>query len=66
MIRTQRELRRAFWKAHPNLPPHRIRDYSGRGLMHCTDTRVAFVDWLDSLKRNGEVSPELAQRATLD
>jgi hypothetical protein len=66
MIRTQRELRRAFWEAHPNLPRRRIRAYSGHGLMHCTDTRVAFVDWLDSLERNREVSPELAQRATLD
>lgn len=33
--------------------------------MHCTDTRVAFCDFLDSLARNGEVSEALAQRATL-
>lgn len=64
-ITSQRDLRRAFWEAHPNLPRRRIRNYAGTGLMYPTDTRVAFVDWLDSMERSGEISAELANRATL-
>lgn len=66
MITTQRELRRAFWRQHPTLPRRRLKNYLGTGLMHCTETRSAFVDWLDALAKNGEVSYELALRVTLD
>ena len=62
---TQAEIRRAFWETFPNLPRRKIKDYAGAGKMYCTDTRCAFVDWLDSLSRNGEISPALADRATL-
>lgn len=64
-ITNQRELRRVFWAQHPNLPRRRIRNYSGNGTMYQTDTRVAFVEWLDAMQRAGEVSQALAQRATL-
>jgi len=64
---TQRELRRAFWQEHPTLQRRRIPDYSGNGMMHVTDTRVAWCDWLDALSKDrGGISQELAQRATLD
>ena len=62
---TQRQLRAAFWAANPGLSRRRIRNYGGTGLMFTTDTRVAFVEWLDATCRNGECSAELAQRATL-
>lgn len=62
----QRALRAAFWAAHPNLPRRRIRDYSGRGLMYPTDTRVTWVDWLDAMQRMGWISADLADRATLE
>jgi hypothetical protein len=67
-IATQRALRAAFWRDHkgvPGITPRRITNYSGNGKMHNTDTRCAFVDWLDAMSRNGQVSDELAQRATL-
>lgn len=64
-ITTQAALRRAFWEAHPDLPRRRIRNYAGNGLMYPTDTRVAFVDYIDALERNRDISPELARRATL-
>ncbi len=64
-ITNQRALRAAFWAAHPQLPRRRIRDYSGKGLMYPTDTRVTFVDWIDRLQRDGVVSSDLADRATL-
>lgn len=66
-ITTQRELRREFWETFPTLKATRKFTYVGiRGVWYWpTDTRVAFVNWLDGLARDGEVSEALAQRATL-
>jgi hypothetical protein len=63
---TQRAVRAAFWRAHPDLPRRKIPNYSGNGTMHCTDVRCAFTDFIDNLSRNGEISEDLAQRITLD
>jgi hypothetical protein len=65
-ITTQRQLRREFWQTFPNLPRRKIPNYSGNGTMHRTDTRCAWCDWIDALAKNGDISPELADRATLD
>jgi hypothetical protein len=62
---TQKQLRAAFWEQFPQLSRKRITDYSGRGKMYCTNTRCAWVDWLDCLSKSGEISQELAERATL-
>lgn len=64
-ITTQKELRREFWRTFPTLPKKRIKDYSGEGLMYTTDTRCAFVDWVDMLSKDGTISQELAERAEL-
>ena len=65
MITNQKDLRRAFWQAHPQYSPRKMsRAY--RGYYHTTDTRVAWVDWIDSLSRDGQISEALASRATLD
>lgn len=61
----QKQIRAAFWDTYPDLPRRRIRDYSGKGLMYQTDTRCAFVDFVDSLQRNGDISAALADRVTL-
>ena len=65
---TQRELRAAFKELAKelDLPLDRIPAYSGEGKMCPADTRVAWSDWVDMLCKNGEISPELADRATLD
>ena len=60
-ITTQRDLRRAFREAFPALSYKRYRDGS-----YPTDTRVTWVDWIDSLARDGAISESLAQRATLE
>lgn len=65
-ITTQRELRKAFWRNHPNAQRRKITDYSGNGKMHVTDTRCAWTDYLDALSKDGIISQELASRATLD
>lgn len=62
---TQKEVRRAFWESHPEADRRKITDYSGRGKMYKTDTRVAFGDYLDGLRRDNQISESLANRATL-
>lgn len=54
-----------FWAENPRLPRRKIRDYSGRGTMYPTDTRVAFSDYVDMLHRDGLISDEVAQNVTL-
>jgi hypothetical protein len=66
MITNQRDLRRSFWEAHPGLSRRKITNYAGTGKMHVTDTRVAFVDYVDYLSKDNMISEELADRATLD
>jgi len=63
---TAREVRAAFWKAHPECRRKRIRDHAGTGLMYPADTRCAFVDFVDHLARAGEISESVAARVTLD
>lgn len=65
-ITTQRELRRAFWRDHPNADRKKIRNYSDNGTMYRTDTRCAWTDYINALSQSGIISQELAQRATLD
>lgn len=65
---TQRQVRTAFWQAHKGIAgitPRRITNYAGTGKMHNTDTRCAFVDFVDALSKNGDISAELADRVTL-
>lgn len=67
---TQKQIRAAFWSAHPALIRRRHRyawsasDKSGE-LVHHVDARMSFVDYIDQLARNGIISNELAQRVTL-
>jgi hypothetical protein len=66
IITTQKALRTAFWQAHPDLPKRKIMNYAGTDKMYPTDTRVAWVDFVDAMERDGDISQALAQRATLD
>ena len=67
---TQKEIRAAFWQAHPNADRKRHRyswnrDDKTAPLVYCIDTRFAFVDFLDHLHRTGQITEALANRATL-
>lgn len=64
-ITTQPKLRKAFWEAHPNLSRMRVKDFAGRGTMYTTDTRVAWITFVDAMSKDGQISPDLAARATL-
>jgi len=66
MITTQRELRRVFWlnfQHTPGISKKKIPDYSGAGTMYNTNTRCAFVDWVDAMYRNSRISARLASSA---
>lgn len=72
MMTTQKQVRDAFWAAVDrgdykglDVTRRKITNYSGEGKMHNTDTRVAFVDFVDRSCRDGEISSELASRVTL-
>ena len=65
---TQKQIRAAFWQDHAGIPginKRKIRNYSGNGTMHNTDTRCAFADYVDMLSRDGTISEALAARVTL-
>ena len=61
-ITNQKDLRRAFWEESA-LQRRKI----GRGADrdYPTDTRVAFVDYVDGMQKSGQISEDLAQRVTL-
>ena len=59
---TQTQLRDAFWEAHPQYTRRgrRVRqnDYNAT-------IRTAFVDWIDFLQKDGQISEHLASRVIL-
>jgi hypothetical protein len=72
MMTTQKQVRTAFWKAWRDghfgtlhVTPRKIPNYSGNGRMHNTDTRCAFVDWLDFQQKDDQLAEGLASRVTL-
>lgn len=62
-MNTVKEIRVAFWEAHEQFKSHFRKSYSQND--YNTDIRTSFVDFVDSLERNGEISNKLAKRATL-
>jgi hypothetical protein len=69
-MKTQKEVRAAFWATFPNLSKKRHR-YSWNQndktaeLVYSVDTRCTFVDFVDQLQSNGQISEALANRVTL-
>lgn len=67
-ITTQAELRREFWQTHAHLPRRYRSPIDPRPSpqnQQPADTRCAFVDYVDSLQKGGDISEQLADRATL-
>lgn len=63
----QKQIRAAFWDAYPHLA-EQARE---AGILtkpqnfHCATVRCLFVDFVDSLHRDGSISDALAERVTL-
>jgi hypothetical protein len=60
-ITSQKDLRRAFWEANPDLQ----RKAGWTQNDYPTDIRVAWCDYVFALAHDGLISEALAQRATL-
>lgn len=65
---TQKQVRQAFWQAHPSADRRKITSSDGLGMgkMYKTDTRVAFCDFVEYLRSDGLISEALAYRVTLE
>ena len=63
MIKTLTALRAQFWQDHPQFV-HQWRSRK-RQNEYPTDTRCAWVDYVDMLARAGTITERLAQEATL-
>jgi len=67
MITTQKQIRAQFWLDHPSFD-HQAREAGIRSKHQneqCATVRCAFVDYVDMLRRDGQISEALADRATL-
>lgn len=63
MITNQKDLRDEFWNQNEQWADAR-RSRKTHNDYNCT-IRCAFVDFVDSMARNGQISEKLAFRATL-
>ena len=61
MMTTQKQIRAAFWQAHPHYI--QIRGFTQNE--YNASIRCAFVDYVDFLQKSGEISEALAYRVTL-
>jgi hypothetical protein len=63
MLTTQKQVRAAFWQL---MPSGVYRQYHGKPQNDCPAAiRTAFVDYVDGLVRNGQISEALAAKVTL-
>lgn len=60
-ITNQVDLRAAFWDAHPQFTR---KGRQSQNKYPC-DVRVSFVDFVENMKRDGQISEALGRRATL-
>ena len=66
MLTTQGQVRRSFWDCtqYDEVEEKRLKR-AREGKDYRTDVRCAFVDYVDMLRRDGEISEALAHRVTL-
>lgn len=62
-LTNQRDIRRAFWTEHPQASRRKVQ--MGAERVYVTDTRCAFVEWLDAMTRAGTIPASIADRVTL-
>lgn len=56
-----KDLRDAFWSAHPNL----TRKGNQKQNDYPADTRMAWCDYVEHMRRDGQINEALARGATL-
>jgi hypothetical protein len=62
-MKTITAIRNAFWDVHTEFKSEFRKTY--RQDQYRTDIRCAFVDYVDHLQKNGDISEKLANRVTL-
>lgn len=62
-MKTQKEIRNAFWGSFPEFAKERRSRKKQND--YYTDIRCAFVDFVDQLRRNNQISEKLRNRVTL-
>ena len=62
-MKTITEIRAAFWESHPEFASHYRKTW--RQNRYNATIRSAFVDFVDYLARDGQISENLAFRVTL-
>jgi hypothetical protein len=62
-MKTQKEVRNAFWEAFPQFAKERRS--RKRQNDYYTDIRCSFVDFVDQLRKDNQISEPLANRVTL-
>jgi len=62
-MRTQKQVRRSFWENHPEFKQE-YRSKKTQNDYNC-DIRCTFVDYVEYLRRSGEISEKLAYNVTL-
>ncbi len=65
MMATQKQVRAAFWEAQGAEFTRRYWHPTMRQNSYPADVRMAFVDYVDMLARDRQISEALAQRVTL-
>jgi len=62
-MKTIKEVRTAFWAAHPKFQSEYRKTW--RQNQYRADIRMAFVDYIAFLQKDGVISEKLAYRVTL-
>jgi hypothetical protein len=63
----QKQIRAAFWESFPHLEKHALKwgIKTAPQNRHNTETRAAFVDFVDHRQKSEQITESLANRATL-
>lgn len=62
-MKTQKEVRANFWESHPQFKSEYKKSY--RQNQYRADIRMAFVDYVDHLAKDGIITNKLAYKVTL-
>lgn len=62
-MKTIKEVRDSFWEVYSQFADQYRKAW--RQNQYCTDIRCAFVDYVDSLRKDGIISETLANKVTL-
>lgn len=66
-MKTQKQIRTNFWEYVKETAPQYLKEYkaSKKQNDYKTDIRVLFTDYIESLRRNGNILDNLAYKVTL-